>query len=104
MASAVRNHICSSLDEESGGCSSSEFMLHYGGCNFEATSTVPDEAFRLSRPLRGPLRRFKATRALRRLPFPATPSLCTRWVKATMGSPLGIWASPGQKIHPSGAK
>jgi hypothetical protein len=51
MASAVVNRIYRSLDEESGGCSSAEFVLHYGGSRIEATSAVPDESFGLSRPL-----------------------------------------------------
>ena len=58
MASAVGNRISRSIDEESGGCSSAEFVVHYGGSRIEATSTVPDESFRLSSPPRdGSMRR-----------------------------------------------
>jgi hypothetical protein len=63
-------------------------MLNYGGFHVEATSTVPDEAFGLPRPLDVPLRRFNATRALRRLPFPTTaPSICTRCVSVRENGP-----------------
>jgi hypothetical protein len=102
MASAVGNRICRSLDEESGGCSSAEFVLHYGGSRIEATSTVPDEAFGLS---------ITAVQSDEGTPTVALPGDCTvdmhavgERQQATMGSPLGKWASPDQTFIQSGAK
>jgi hypothetical protein len=108
MSSAFGNRICRSLDEESGGCSSAEFVLHYGGSRDEATATVPDEVFGLPRPLRGP---FTAVQRVEATPTVPLPSDCTVDIhavgerqQATMGSPLGKCAAPGHKICPSDAK